>query len=97
MYKCNFPGCDYSTDHRHQIHNHHIISKSKGGSNKKYNLVMLCPNCHGKIFQEDAKRGIHSIRGKDSIELVGKISSTGGLLLEYKDPVGETNYTVIKS
>ena len=96
MYKCNFPGCVYETEHRHLIHNHHIVSKSNGGSNKHHNLVMLCPNCHGKIFQPDAKRGIHSIKGKESIELIGKVRSTGGLLLEYKNPDGNTSYTVIK-
>jgi predicted HNH restriction endonuclease len=96
MYNCNFPKCNYSTDHRHQIHNHHIVSKASGGNDNKVNLIMVCPNCHSNIFQADAKSGIHSIKGKSSIELIRKISSTAGLLLEYKDPSGETDYTVIK-
>jgi len=41
MAKCeictlDFPSCD----------THHIISKSKGGSNDCHNKVLLCPNCH---------------------------------------------------
>jgi 5-methylcytosine-specific restriction endonuclease McrA len=95
MYKCNFPGCNYETDLRHQIHNHHITSKQEGGTNQKHNLIMLCPNCHSKVFQPSAKRGIHSIKGVDSIELITKIQSTAGLALEYKKPNGETDYTLV--
>jgi len=28
---------------------HHIVPRSKGGSNNFKNLVVLCPNCHSKI------------------------------------------------
>jgi hypothetical protein len=96
MYKCNFPGCDYLTDARSQICNHHILSKADGGKNGKHNLIMLCPTCHTKIWQINAKYGIHKIKSDDSIELVGKVSSTGGMLLEYKTMLGETNYTKVK-
>lgn len=27
---------------------HHVIEKSKGGSNELNNLLLLCPNCHAK-------------------------------------------------
>ena len=41
MAKCeictlDFPSCD----------THHIISKSKGGTNDVWNKTSLCPNCH---------------------------------------------------
>ena len=28
---------------------HHIISISRGGSNDKYNITEVCPNCHREI------------------------------------------------
>ena len=95
-YKCNFPGCNYITEVRSQIHNHHIVSKADKGKNGKHNLVMLCPTCHTKIFQESAKYGIHSKSGKDSIILIGKIDSTAGKLLEYIDHDGNTQYHILR-
>jgi len=28
---------------------HHIVAKSKGGTNNMDNLIILCPNCHRKV------------------------------------------------
>lgn len=28
------------------LNHHHIIRRADGGSNKKINLIVLCPNCH---------------------------------------------------
>lgn len=42
--KCSMCGwCEASCDV------HHIIPKSKGGSDTNDNLVILCPNCHRKV------------------------------------------------
>ena len=30
-------------------HKHHIISKSKGGTNDKFNLTLVCGTCHAEI------------------------------------------------
>jgi len=92
MYKCEFPCCNYSTLTRSQIHNHHIISKMDKGSNKIYNRIWLCPTHHTKIYIEDAIKGIHAIKGKDSIILIGWLSSTDGKILEYKDINNEIKY-----
>jgi hypothetical protein len=32
-----------------KLDKHHIQSKSKGGSNKTYNTIDICPNCHRSI------------------------------------------------
>ena len=31
------------------VDRHHIHAKSKGGNNKPYNIIQVCPNCHRKI------------------------------------------------
>ena len=61
-YNCEIPNCDYQTNHRHKIHNHHIIPKEAGGTNKIHNRLYLCPNCHSAIYSKYAKKGIHSIK-----------------------------------
>jgi hypothetical protein len=53
---------------------HHIISKSKGGSNKIYNQTIICPNCHRKVHLGE-------------IIIEGKFLTTSGfkLLWHYED------------
>jgi len=85
QYKCEGPGCLYTCTDKHQIHLHHVIPKSNGGSNRKNNLVRLCPNCHNKIYVPGVKRGIHSIKANNYIILKSILSSSGGLVLEYED------------
>ena len=51
--KCSI--CDY----RGHTEDHHIQSKSLGGSNKKSNRIHLCPNCHSEVH-----RGLIVIEGK---------------------------------
>jgi len=31
---------------------HHIILRSKGGSNESSNLIRICPNCHRLVHQK---------------------------------------------
>jgi 5-methylcytosine-specific restriction endonuclease McrA len=50
------------------LEKHHIHSKSLGGSNKKYNITNLCPNCHNEVH-----RGL--------IILEGKLRTTDGIKL----------------
>ncbi len=35
------------------VDSHHIVSKSKGGSNKSFNKVQICPNCHRSVHLGD--------------------------------------------
>lgn len=34
---------------RERLHQHHLVPKSRGGSNDETNLITLCVNCHEKI------------------------------------------------
>ena len=92
QYKCEGPACVYTTPDKHQIHHHHIVPKSAGGTNKKMNLVRLCPTCHHKVYIPGARHGIHSIKAKNYMILKGILSSTGGLVLEYETAI-ITGYT----
>jgi len=93
VYKCEAPGCVYTTLDKHQIHFHHIIPKSQGGKNNKFNLVTLCPNCHNRIYIPGTKRGIHSIKSKNYIILKNIIPSSGGYVLQYETERSE-GYTL---
>ena len=83
MYKCNFPGCNYTTEVKSQIHYHHIVPQSKNGSNKSYNLISVCPTHHTKIYIPGEEYGSHCKYGEDSIIMIRKLPSTVGEVLEY--------------
>jgi hypothetical protein len=85
MYKCSFPGCDYHTESRSQIVKHHIVPRSKGGSNKKNNLLTLCPTHHSFIYIEGMKSGIHSKYTDKSIIIESRLGSTGGPCIQYRN------------
>lgn len=92
IFKCQFPGCNYETDNKSQIHFHHIIPRENNGSNKSFNIIQLCPNCHTKIYSPDSTKGIHSIKNSNSIVLLGWRLSSAGKILEYIDTEGNTCY-----
>jgi hypothetical protein len=86
------PNCDYETDTRSQICIHHIIPRELNGTDDKYNKIICCPNCHSKIFIENATAGIHSVKADNSIILMRWVQSTSGKLLEYKTMDNEIQY-----
>lgn len=84
MYYCEFPNCNYSTNIRSQINYHHIVPKSKNGSNNSYNRIWLCPSCHTKVYIPNEISGIHSKYNDSSIILLRWVDSTCNKVLEYK-------------
>lgn len=82
MFKCSFPNCDYETENRSQIHYHHIIPKELNGSDRPFNRVFFCPNCHNKVYIEGST-GIHSVKRSNSIIIKGKLKSTDGTIIHY--------------
>ena len=42
-FKCEIPDCDYETDHRSYVANHHVIPVELGGSNAPWNRLWCCP------------------------------------------------------
>ncbi len=91
-YKCQYPGCDYSTDDSWRIESHHIVPRELGGDDRPYNLVDLCPNHHTLVFVPETKAGQHSRKTGESIIIRGWVKSTGGTLLEYVGSDGELAY-----
>lgn len=92
MYYCEFPGCEYCTSLKSQINYHHIKPIELGGVDLLYNRIYLCPTHHTKVFVPEAKNGIHSIKGDDSIIIIGWLQSTDGIVLEYIDSFGSIQY-----
>lgn len=70
---CEICGIETFTD------KHHIVSKSKGGSNHPSNLTNLCPNCH---------RAVHM----GEIILESKFMTTDGMKLFWHNK-NEENFT----
>jgi uncharacterized protein YlaI len=95
-YYCNFPSCSYSTDDRNKIDLHHIQPRETGGADDKWNRVWLCPNCHRNIYIPTSKRGMHSKKSTESIELLGIQYSTAGYFLEYKTAEDEVELQPLK-
>ena len=94
-YSCEYPNCDFCTNHKNQINNHHIIPKEAGGSNDKWNRILLCGTHHLFIFCPESKNGIHAQKCSNSIILLGWKMTTAGKMLEYIED-GETKYYVRK-
>ena len=80
MFICEI--CGYKTEYRERINEHHIVSRELGGSNKKYNLVYLCLDCHNRVYIPLSNKG-HSIKREDSIEIIGWVKTTEGRILHY--------------
>lgn len=60
--------CYFCDEHR-VLEQHHIVPRRFGGSNKKSNLVTLCPNCHTKIEQVYDKKTLATIADRNPHEI----------------------------
>ena len=98
MYKCQMPECDYTCEDKSQINSHHIVPRELGGTNHVSNLIDLCPNCHdGRVYIPEAQNGLHSIRHNNSVILIGKLLSTGGYVISYRNiDSDEIMYSLLK-
>jgi len=97
MFKCQMPDCDYMCEDSSQINIHHIIPRSMGGSDKKSNLIELCPNCHARIYVDGMVSGQHSVKNKNSVIFLSKLLSTSGFVISYKNiDDDEVKYSLLK-
>jgi hypothetical protein len=93
MYYCEM--CDYETEDRDRIHYHHIKPKSMKGSDKSFNRLYCCPNCHHRIYITGSK-GIHGIKGVNPIVIESKMLSSAGMVVEYSMD-GKIDYKLLKN
>ncbi|MGV8125412.1 MAG: HNH endonuclease [Candidatus Xenobiia bacterium LiM19] len=47
-FRCQAPGCNC----RRNLHIHHIIPRSHGGSDDPHNLIVLCEKCHLRLLHD---------------------------------------------
>jgi hypothetical protein len=47
-FRCQVPGCNC----RRNLHIHHIIPRSHGGSDEPANLIVLCEKCHLRLLHD---------------------------------------------
>lgn len=51
-----------------ELHAHHIVPKSKGGTHKKSNLKTICKECHNAIHGDSMAPSVDNRRGSTDIE-----------------------------
>ncbi len=82
---CKFPNCDFETNIKSKIQNHHIKPKEVDPSKSNKVTIELCPTCHSQVFHPEAKHGQHSIKAENSIHIYGVLKSTIGESVHYLD------------
>ena len=63
-HKCQRPGCS----HTHYLEAHHIVPRSRGGSNALKNLTCLCSACHKLIHDKTGLNRYAIPRGDDQVK-----------------------------
>jgi len=55
-YRC--ANCGQPKDGKYRLHTHHIVPKSKGGSEESTNLITLCEACHAALHPTNTNFGV---------------------------------------
>lgn len=81
------------------LHIHHIVYRSKGGSNDTDNLITLCENCHKKLHRDELKEFEVKLKGKKKTNLryATQISIVRSQLLKNRPKAIETYGYVTKA
>jgi hypothetical protein len=94
---CQFPLCGYQAQDTSELDVHHILSLKDGGTNAKYNLLVLCPSCHRRIYAPTATHGLHTIKRENSILVRRKIPTSSGEGLLYQRMDGKDRVWIQKT
>jgi hypothetical protein len=95
---CEFPFCELNS-FSCRINSHHIVPRSKKGTDHPSNRFQCCPNHHNAIYIPGETNGIHGKiligNGENlsgSIILNRKVTSTAGVALIYSDCTTKKEY-----
>jgi 5-methylcytosine-specific restriction endonuclease McrA len=58
------------------LHLHHVVPVSRGGKNHRWNLALLCPNCHARAHQID-RAAPEAQRPSNARELLARLAEDG--------------------
>jgi|GEM_PF-4028955 len=73
-YKCQNCGRSGGNNQNTNLHAHHIVPKSKGGTHKKSNLISICEDCHDAIHNNKMAPTKHTDSGRSIFkELVPRL------------------------
>jgi len=59
--------CEICKSYVKELHEHHIVPKSRGGTNKPSNLIKICVDCHSKAHNVSFK-GVKGLISDASIQ-----------------------------
>ena len=82
LYKCSFPGCDYTTESRSKIDYHHVTPREIDPKSKI--TLPLCKTHHALIYVPESKCGQHSIKSESSLIILGQFKSTMGNSIHFE-------------
>lgn len=80
--------CQNCSKTKCQLEVHHIIFKSKGGSNEPENLITLCSDCHWKVHHKNLK--LKKIGKKSILKYATQMNSIRTQLLKHYPDAIET-------
>ena len=87
--------CQYCKTKKGTLHVHHIIYRSKGGSDEIENLITLCETCHKKLHKGELKMFETKLRGtrKGTLKHATQMNSIRiQLLKHYPDAIETFGY-----
>jgi hypothetical protein len=76
-YSCTRCGAKGGSDGNTELHAHHELPISQGGSHKLSNLTTVCKSCHEEIHGHNIPTGSDFSKNKNTITKTSRTQSTG--------------------
>lgn len=82
-YTCQNCGVKGGSKGNAELHAHHIVPKSKGGTHKKSNLKTICKECHNAIHGDSMARSVNDVEQNTSLDFPVEIDNYPYTISEY--------------